>query len=540
MARWKIASLVALALPIVLVATTSAAWAIDTHDTATTAQRGVVVAGIDVSGRSTARVRHEVERVASSMPATIVKIGADDVALRTTAGELGVSVDVERTVDRVMQTGRHDPGILAPLRWAKAFIADRHVPLALEVDRIKAITRIEALEGDRRTRPVEPTITTAGETIALVPGSKGIGIDVNDVLAQLPLTIDRPGRTIRIETRRLSTEPAVKDATVAALAARANEIVAHPLTLTAGEQTVEVPGAELRGGFRMQIENGKPRLDLDPAVALKVIATHLAPPFNPTGVTFTATEGRMTPVAGHDAVVCCAESAPKELVDGVLDARKALTLTTRTITAAEGAAAAADLGVKEVIGEFTTRHAAGQPRVKNIHRIADLTRGVLISPGQTFSVNDFVGRRTAAKGFVSAPVIEKGEFSEDIGGGVSQFATTLFNAAFFAGLDIPVHKAHSIYISRYPFGREATLAYPSVDLKIHNNSPYGVVIWPTYTSSSITIALWSTRFATGSQASVTPASGCGRITLVRARKFVDGHTDTQKYTASYSCNPPSH
>jgi len=211
------------------------------------------------------------------------------------------------------------------------------------------------------------------------------------------------------------------------------------------------------------------------------------------------------------------------------------------LTAAEGVKEAAGLGVKEVVGEFTTRHAAGQPRVKNIHLIADLTRGVLIAPGETFSVNKFVGKRTAEKGFVEAPVIEQGEFSTDIGGGVSQYATTLFNAAFFAGLDIPEHKAHSIYISRYPFGREATLAYPSVDLKIHNNSPYGVVIWPTYTASSITVQLWSTKFAAGVQSAQAASKGrCGRVTTTRTRTFVDGRVDTQKYVATYDCNPPAH
>ena len=178
--------------------------------------------------------------------------------------------------------------------------------------------------------------------------------------------------------------------------------------------------------------------------------------------------------------------------------------------------------------------------MKNIHRISDLTRGVIIAPGETWSVNEFVGRRTAEKGFVSAPVIEQGEYSTDIGGGVSQYATTLFNAAFFAGLDIPEHKAHSIYIDRYPFAREATLAYPSVDLKIRNNTPYAVMIWPTYTDTTITVQLFSTRHAVGVQESVTPSRGCGRITLVRKRTFVDGTSDEQKYNANYDCDPPSH
>jgi vancomycin resistance protein YoaR len=246
----------------------------------------------------------------------------------------------------------------------------------------------------------------------------------------------------------------------------------------------------------------------------------------------------MVAVPGKDATVCCAPNAPQVLATAVLAGQKAAALDGRTLTAADAANQAASLGVQQVVGEFTTHHPAGQPRVINIHRIADLTRGQYIAPGATFSVNGFIGQRTTAKGFVVAPVIEDGEFSTDVGGGVSQFATTLFNAAFFAGLDIPQYKAHSIYISRYPFGREATLAYPSVDLKIHNNSPYGVVIWPTYTGTSLTVQLWSTRYATGAQTAQNKSSGCGPISTTRTRTYVDGHTDQQVFHADYTCNPP--
>ena len=91
-------------------------------------------------------------------------------------------------------------------------------------------------------------------------------------------------------------------------------------------------------------------------------------------------------------------------------------------------------------------------------------------------------------------MIEDGHFTEDIGGGISQFATTLFNAAFYAGLEIPEYQAHTIYISRYPYGREATMSYPKPDLKIKNTSPHGVLIWTEYTRTTITVSLWSTKY----------------------------------------------
>jgi len=96
-------------------------------------------------------------------------------------------------------------------------------------------------------------------------------------------------------------------------------------------------------------------------------------------------------------------------------------------------------------------------------------------------------------------------------------------------------KVNPEYISRYPFGREATVAYPGVDLKIKNNTPYGVVIWPTYTGSSITIQLWSTPYASGAQTGQNQSSGCGKITTQRTRTYVDGRTDTQTYNANYRC-----
>ena len=157
-----------------------------------------------------------------------------------------------------------------------------------------------------------------------------------------------------------------------------------------------------------------------------------------------------------------------------------------------------------MIGSFTTNHPAGEPRVTNIHRMADIVEGAIIAPGGTFSLNGWVGERTLEKGFVEAPVIDaEYKFSKDVGGGVSQFSTTLFNAAFFAGLDIPTYGMHGIYIARYPYGREATLDFPSLDLKVSNPTPYGVLIWPTYSASSITVTLYSTRTVEGAQTNQT-------------------------------------
>ena len=110
-----------------------------------------------------------------------------------------------------------------------------------------------------------------------------------------------------------------------------------------------------------------------------------------------------------------------------------------------------------------------------------------------------MGERTKANGFTEGYVVSDGIFKKDLGGGVSQIATTTFNAMFFAGLKDVEHKPHSVFIDRYPVGREATVAWPSVDLKFTNDTPYGVLIVADVRKSTpseqgaATVSMYSTK-----------------------------------------------
>ncbi|MEO6713128.1 MAG: VanW family protein, partial [Mycobacteriales bacterium] len=147
----------------------------------------------------------------------------------------------------------------------------------------------------------------------------------------------------------------------------------------------------------------------------------------------------------------------------------------------------------EVVSTFTTKHPCCKPRVTNIHRIAEIVDGALVLPGETFSLNEHVGPRDRARGFVEAPMIERGSLVDAVGGGVSQFATTMFNAVFFAGLKDIEHKPHSFYISRYPAGREATVSSPQPDLKWQNDHPTGILVKTSYTGTTITVTFYGTK-----------------------------------------------
>jgi vancomycin resistance protein YoaR len=148
------------------------------------------------------------------------------------------------------------------------------------------------------------------------------------------------------------------------------------------------------------------------------------------------------------------------------------------------------LGIKEPLGTFATRHACCQPRVSNIHRIAELINSTIVMPGEVFSLNQHVGKRTIENGFVSAPGIEDGDMRDSVGGGVSQFTTTFYNAVLRAGLEILERQAHSYWFERYPMGHEATLSWPKPDFVWKNDSPTAVLIACSFTERSITVALW--------------------------------------------------
>ena len=145
----------------------------------------------------------------------------------------------------------------------------------------------------------------------------------------------------------------------------------------------------------------------------------------------------------------------------------------------------------------TTRRIYGgiANRIHNVQLVAHLVDGKLIAPGATFSFNQTTGERNAAKGFLEAPVIVNGELTTGLGGGVCQVSTTVFNAAFEAGLKITERTNHALYISHYPQGRDATVDYPTVDLKFVNDTGNWLLLRTFVSSSSLTVGLYGTPVA---------------------------------------------
>jgi len=152
-------------------------------------------------------------------------------------------------------------------------------------------------------------------------------------------------------------------------------------------------------------------------------------------------------------------------------------------------------GISEAIGEFATPYNAGDaPRTQNLTRGAELVNGTVVKPGEVFSLEKTLGEVDYEHGFADAGVISNGQHVDSLGGGLSQVATTVFNAGFEAGMDDTEHHAHQYYFDRYPAGREATLWTGKLDVKFTNSTSHAVLVQAWLDGEQIHVRMWSTKY----------------------------------------------
>ena len=155
---------------------------------------------------------------------------------------------------------------------------------------------------------------------------------------------------------------------------------------------------------------------------------------------------------------------------------------------------ALEMGLIAPISSFTTEYndsPSTANRRHNIHTAADLlNNSIARADGGEWSFNDTVGEANEEAGFQAAHAIINGEYDDAIGGGICQVATTVFNAVYEAGYPVTERRNHSLYISSYPTGRDAAIAYPDLDLTWVNDGTSDVLMRSRYTDSSLTVTLY--------------------------------------------------
>jgi vancomycin resistance protein YoaR len=461
-------------------------------------EAGTTVRGVDIGGLSREEAARKLEQDLQDPVRTQklpVKVGERSGVIDVQRAGLGY--DIERTVDRA-HTGGADPiGVIGRLFRSRG--GDIQPVVRLDEEDARASLGKLAKSLDQKVR--EGAVTFDDGRVKEVTPRTGHSLKVDGALDALRESFTR-GRTnsvTTLPTRR--TEPKVTEREVRRVVRDfARPAMSAPLTLTAGDERLAIDRAVLGKYLSMRPNDSgrlEPRLDAkglraDPAVA-GTLARLPAQPEN--------ADLRLN----GDAVEVAGDARPAQRVTDEALAEAVMPLLTESGAARTGKVAtrtvqpevtrqnAAQLGLTEKMSSFTVTFEPAPYRTTNIARAVELINGSVVSPGETWSFNRTVGERTEANGFVDGVMILDDQYAKAPGGGVSAVATTIFNAVFFAGLKPVEHGAHSFYIERYPEGREATVAWGSLDLRFTNDSGNTVYLQAESTSTSVTVNFIGTK-----------------------------------------------
>jgi len=539
---------IGIAAPVIALVLLLAAWAIDSRAGHATVSRNVEIGSHDIGKLREEKVVAVVKELSDDFSKTKVRIETTKATYDSTAADLGLEIDQDATVADALDVGKDDALPVKPFFWLASFVSPRKADLKYKVREDALRMRLALLEGADAVQPAEPAIVASSDVVGVRAGTPGSALDPKTVAQRLVEDAEKGENPIRISGRPVEQKPKVDPEQAQKLADDLTTKTANGLTVTVQGKSGQLSAPTVRSWLSSKVEKDQLVPVIDAEKAKADVLTALGPlSAEKKNASFDVVNGQVQINPSADGFTCCDDSTGQRILDAVTGGAPAVELAVVAEKPDFTTADAEKLGIKEPVGSttewagrpqvksFTTYHACCEPRVTNIHRMADIVRGSLIKPGETFSLNDRVGKRTTANGFVEAGAIAEGVHVQEVGGGVSQFSTTLFNAAFFAGLDLMSHQAHSEYFSRYPRGREATLGFPNPDNRIRNNTPYGILIWTSYTDTSITVTMYSTQWAVAEQSAISeaPTGPCTKVTVTRTRTFPDGTKKSEDYFATY-------
>jgi vancomycin resistance protein YoaR len=489
---------------------------------------GVRIAGVDVGGKTARQARAILARRAGDLSAVPVTFRVGSRTWRLEPRRLGIRVDWGAAVDAVRRQGEG----FGPLRGFRRldmrfFGADVAPPtqvydaaLRYKLDEIAAAVDVPARNA---------SIVLHGRTPEIVPSRTGHKLDRTAAAA----TIVRALASLKRAPTGLPIDvdhPTIKAGDLTVTKAQVETALSAPVHLTLGEtrwnlrptriaRILELP-ADGRRDLRI---GGRGATQWFAALARRVDRQ----PVNADWAIGSNSSVRVIPdQPGQELDI---ERSTQVLLRAVLvtspDLRSAK-LVVHTTDADRSAAEARAMRISGLVASYQTFYGGEPNRIHNVQLVAHLIDDHVIAPGETFSFNETTGDRSADKGFREAPVIINGELQTGLGGGVCQVSTTVFNAAYEAGLPIVSRTNHALYISHYPQGRDATVNYPDTDLKFVNDTGQWLLLRTWVGSSSLTVALYGTPVHRRVVSETAPlvATGPPPIKKVPDPTLLVGHT----------------
>lgn len=455
-------------------------YVVDLAATASKVPRGVTAAGVPLGGLTAAAAEQRLREAITPRESEPVPVTLGALSATVDPGDIGLAADPAATV-------AHAGGQpLNPATRIISFFVDTPVELVTSVNQQALTATLDDLGTAVAEEPVEGSIVFVGGEPTPSDPRSGWRLDV-PAAAEVLVRDWATGQTVALPMLERPPQTTATDIATA-LDEIATPAVSGPITFEGADVRGTIAEDVVAAALTFTPEQGRLMPELDETVIVDALRPQLAPsefPVRNADIDFAATPPVKTPA--QDGRRLDYDATLENLLDvlGRADDRRIDAVYVEE-KATFGFDELNELGPVEVIGEFETGGFSGDSG-RNIRRAAEQINGAVVGPGEIFSLNAATNPRNAASGYVEAGIIENGRPARGVGGGVSQVATTLFNAAYFAGLEDIEHHEHSYYISRYPAGREATVFGDVLDVKFRNDGPTSVQIQTQWTPSAVTI-----------------------------------------------------
>ncbi len=460
--------------------------------------RKAQISGVAVGGLSQSEAIQKLSLELGARAAEPLNLTVGEREAQLKPADAGLSVDYAKSVEAA-GGGKS----LNPLRILRTLTGGSAIDAVVLVDQARLQAAVGELAKDFNREPVNAAIAYKGTKIKLKQAREGAVVQQDPAATAITSSFLKVTGPIALPAD--ITQPAVTtEEAEKVVATFARPAVAAPIKVkVSGTESFEISPTMLAASISFMPQDGT----LVPVLDEKRLRRNASPALRkveliePKNATVRLVNGKPKVIPAVNGTTIKADNL-KKAVESVLlkpPVERSVSVSLTGDKAAFSTEDAKNLRIKQVTGQFRTYFPYLPYRNINIGRAAALINGTLLKPGDIFSLNQIVGERTKANGFTEGYIIKDGRFRKELGGGVSQSATTTFNAMFFAGLKDVEHKPHGLFIARYPPGREATVAWPSLDLKFQNDTKYGVLVQAYIVKGtpsrrgSITVRMWSTK-----------------------------------------------
>lgn len=517
---------------------------------------GTAVEGVEIGGQSPGAARDLLEARLEPMATDDVVIDLDGDTFTIDPTQAGLALDLDSTLAGITGVS-YDPRVM----WGRVTDDGTDIPLDVTVDRARLEQAVEGLAEAARIEPREGKVWFSLGEARSTESVEGRELDVSttsDVIeAAWPQSHRVTGAATPTEPELSQTEI---DRFVQEVAAPA---VDGPIRIEVGEETSEVSPNQIA---RLLTVTESPEhtlgLELDTDGVLEIVSGQLeATAEAPLNASLVLEDGKVVRTKARSGKVVDEDELITEFEKALAKEGKHRLVKVRTVEVkpevTDADAAGWDISRMSTFRSAFPLGPANAARTENIRVGLRHLNGTVVMPGETFSLADTLAPITPARGYVEAGVIRDGRLVNGIGGGLSQVSTTVLNAAWDAGVQLVEFHPHSYYISRYPVGKEATIAVGVLDNRWTNNTDTPILIQTYIEGDEIVMTFWGDRryqvqTITGDRTNVvepeereddsedclpqSPQDGFD-ITVTRVLLQAGAEVDRESYRTHYAASP---